>query len=369
MEMFFQNFSWMHPFLSILIFTILAVLQWWKFHHFFKRLILVASSKFFHFQCVLGNSWPSSNFYNKNTIDCCLIIDKCSFSPVLEAGSPKSRCRCMWCLARAPPGSQTVFSHRTEGGWRRRAPFLWPNHLPTTPHPVPSQWGLGFTCKFLENIKHLLLEQFCWATVFQDCLCHIPALESYCSPFLVLSHPVINCFSTFLWTSLVAQHWRTHLPTQQTRIWSLGREDPLEKEVATYSSILACEIPWTEEPGGYSPWGHKRVRYDWVAEQKQQHTFMLHNPVPPHSSNVILSTPQLHSHSPWHPPCRRWAPTSAPLCARSELSFLCRSCCQLHALCPLDPSTCLELFWPPKPLCGEFGPDPQNTICSGQFSC
>ena len=37
----------------------------------------------------------------------------------------------------------------------------------------------------------------------------------------------------------------------------LGREDPLEKEMATHSSILAWEIPWTEELVGYSPWGSK----------------------------------------------------------------------------------------------------------------
>ena len=36
-----------------------------------------------------------------------------------------------------------------------------------------------------------------------------------------------------------------------------GQEDPLEKEMAAYSSILAWRIPWTEEPGGYSPWGLK----------------------------------------------------------------------------------------------------------------
>ena len=36
---------------------------------------------------------------------------------------------------------------------------------------------------------------------------------------------------------------------QETQVQSLGREDPLEKEMATYSSILAWEIPWTEEPG------------------------------------------------------------------------------------------------------------------------
>ena len=45
--------------------------------------------------------------------------------------------------------------------------------------------------------------------------------------------------------------------TWETRVWSLGREDPLEKEVATHSSTLACKIPWTEEPVGYSPQGRK----------------------------------------------------------------------------------------------------------------
>ena len=40
---------------------------------------------------------------------------------------------------------------------------------------------------------------------------------------------------------------------------SLGREDPLEEEMAIYSSILAWEIPRTEEPGSYSPWGRKEL--------------------------------------------------------------------------------------------------------------
>jgi len=44
---------------------------------------------------------------------------------------------------------------------------------------------------------------------------------------------------------------------QETWVRSLGKEDPLEEEMATHSSILAWEIPWTEEPVGYSPWGHK----------------------------------------------------------------------------------------------------------------
>ena len=44
---------------------------------------------------------------------------------------------------------------------------------------------------------------------------------------------------------------------QEIQVWSLGWEDPLEKKMAIHCSILAWEIPWTEEPVGYSPWGHK----------------------------------------------------------------------------------------------------------------
>ena len=40
---------------------------------------------------------------------------------------------------------------------------------------------------------------------------------------------------------------------------TLGWEDPLEEGMATHSSILAWRIPWTEEPSGYSPWGHKEL--------------------------------------------------------------------------------------------------------------
>ena len=50
--------------------------------------------------------------------------------------------------------------------------------------------------------------------------------------------------------------------TQETWVWSLDREDPLEKEMATDSSILAWEIPWTEEPGGLQSMGSQRFGHD-----------------------------------------------------------------------------------------------------------
>ena len=49
---------------------------------------------------------------------------------------------------------------------------------------------------------------------------------------------------------------------QETRVQSLGQEDPLEKEMATHSSILAWRIPWTEEPGGLQSTGLQRVGHN-----------------------------------------------------------------------------------------------------------
>ena len=49
---------------------------------------------------------------------------------------------------------------------------------------------------------------------------------------------------------------------QETWVQSLGQEDPLEKEIATHSSILAWKIPWTEEPGRLQSMGSQRVGHD-----------------------------------------------------------------------------------------------------------
>ena len=60
-----------------------------------------------------------------------------------------------------------------------------------------------------------------------------------------------------------------NLPAKQkTWVRSLGWEDPLEKEMATHSSILAWEIPWTEEPGGLQSMASQRVRHDLATKQQ-----------------------------------------------------------------------------------------------------
>ena len=70
--------------------------------------------------------------------------------------------------------------------------------------------------------------------------------------------------------SLVAQLVKNHPAVQETWVRFPDWEDPLEKEMATHSSILAWEIPWTEKPGGLQSMGHRRVRHNLAT--KQQHS-------------------------------------------------------------------------------------------------
>ena len=57
---------------------------------------------------------------------------------------------------------------------------------------------------------------------------------------------------------------------QEKGVQSLGQEDPLEEKMATYSSILAWEIPWTEEPGGLKFTGSQNNQI-WLSYYQQQH--------------------------------------------------------------------------------------------------
>ena len=69
-------------------------------------------------------------------------------------------------------------------------------------------------------------------------------------------------FFNFLKLIMVAQTVKSLPAVQGTRVQSLGREDPLEKEMATHSSILAWKIPWVEEPSGLQSTGLQRVGHN-----------------------------------------------------------------------------------------------------------
>ena len=68
------------------------------------------------------------------------------------------------------------------------------------------------------------------------------------------------------WSFLVAQMVKNLPATQETQVQFLVQEDPLEKEMATYSSVLAWRIPWTEEPGRLQSKGSQKLRHNRVTE-------------------------------------------------------------------------------------------------------
>ena len=85
------------------------------------------------------------------------------------------------------------------------------------------------------------------------------------------------------WASLLAQRVK-HLPVmQKTQVQSLGQEDPLEKEMAIHSSILAWIMPWTEEPGrlhstGSQSWTGLHFHFQEGEIVLTQDTLLLYNP-------------------------------------------------------------------------------------------
>ena len=86
-----------------------------------------------------------------------------------------------------------------------------------------------------------------------------------------MSDDIPYCLDEDVYSSLVAQVVKNLPAMQEMQVQSLGWEEPLEKDMATHSSILAWDIPWTKEPGGLQSMGLQRVE---KTEQLTLHTHM-----------------------------------------------------------------------------------------------
>ena len=119
---------------------------------------------------------------------------------------------------------------------------------------------INFFLNFKESLKLFKLYiLFPWYQVFPDSLA---GKESTCNardsgliPESGRSAEGIDHPLQYSWASLVAQMVKNTPAMQQTSVQPLGWENPMEKGTATYSSILAWRIPWTEEPGGLQSMG------------------------------------------------------------------------------------------------------------------
>ena len=103
------------------------------------------------------------------------------------------------------------------------------------------------------NIFQLQSSLLCWQV-------NLGTLSRFCFTVPYFKDLWITCQSQREATSGAVKHL---LAMREAWVWSLGREDPLEKEMATHSSILAWRIPWMEECGRLQSMGSQRVGHDW----------------------------------------------------------------------------------------------------------
>ena len=93
----------------------------------------------------------------------------------------------------------------------------------------------------------------------------------FSNSFQIVAPFIFMWYLHYHWVSLVAQMVKNLPVMQETQAWSLGQEDPLEKEMATQFNILAWKIPQTEKPGKLQSTESQRVGHDWATN-----TFTFH---------------------------------------------------------------------------------------------
>ena len=127
--------------------------------------------------------------------------------------------------------------------------------------------GTPFQCSCLENPRD---RGAWWAAIYGVAqswtqlkrLSSSSSREEEAKP--IITWRCYYCIFSLLRVSLVAQAVKNLPAMQEARVWSLSQEDPLEKEMATHFSILAWEIPWTEEPGRLQSMGSQRIGHNWA---------------------------------------------------------------------------------------------------------
>ena len=101
--------------------------------------------------------------------------------------------------------------------------------------------------------------------------------NSFMHMFFILNRRIETLHKTnnwFYFASLVAQRLKRLPPMWETQVRSLGRQDPLEKEMVTHSSILAWRIPWMVKPGRLQSTGSQRVGHDWATSLHFMHVVL-----------------------------------------------------------------------------------------------
>ena len=158
-----------------------------------------------------------------------------------------------------------------------------PGHLTSGHALARSQISQVHSCLFLQHLSNssqlsawpclLLLPTLRCAlqhnlTASGDRTFQLPSLLgafTHAGPLMEMPSLFFSLANTYFSLASFVTQMVKNLPTmQETRVWSLGQEDLLEKGMATHSSIIAWKIPWREELGGLQSMGSQRVRHNWM---------------------------------------------------------------------------------------------------------
>ena len=169
----------------------------------------------------------------------CWEVPACSWFPALCVVHP-NKSFCWWNLR---------FLAICRGNRSQKLSSLFPLHQ--LEGPVFPDHSTSFICLLT------LMLQKSWVWLFFDFL--QPPFFFFLNPCFPSVLDYVRSYSYYR-VSLVAQMVKNLSAMQATQVWSLGWEDPLEKEMVTHSSILAWRISWTEEPGGLQSMRLQRVR-------------------------------------------------------------------------------------------------------------
>ena len=166
--------------------------------------------------------------------------------------------------------------HFNGGGGKRRQRYEAISLTSWSWWIVEWEWGLKWE-KTPLSIRNscicisLIHKSFLWPACLLS-LSHFTCSLTSSAPSMYLS-PYFLLLSVFGRASLEALMVKSLPIVQETQVWSLAWELPLEKEMAHHSSILAWKIPWTEEPGRLQSIGSQRVGHDWATSLSLSFTF------------------------------------------------------------------------------------------------
>ena len=203
----------------------------------------------------------------------------------LTRGQTHTACIWSWVLTTGPPGNSFqvfILYCRVDVWFKKLCEFQVKQSDLVTYIYIFFLFQILFLCRLLQiielsslcyNQQYVLVDYYyILYYIYYIYIKSVNYTTIYLLYYIYMLSVILHCYIS-VWGFPVAQLVKNLPAMQETRVQSLGRENPLEKGMATHSSFLAWRIPWTEEPCGLQSTGLQRVRHGWVTNT---HVYLLY---------------------------------------------------------------------------------------------